>query len=297
MSDYFAKNCEGKELEYPLTELPPEELELHSPIVNGQAFGVPTPPLPGSEEYEEAWGTVAKVVADVKAGVWPDWFLYEQGLDGGNVPGPLKKHVERREHRFNPILSAEVEEPEVTKDPMLAAQLVRMDQPCDLIREMLLWFGANDPIKLKSEYVLTTHVDFLGYVRTYALIQVAVSYAMNRAFSAKWYYGAKRPEERFEWGARFTTYEEGCPPHPAYVAGHGALAGAVRQMFHVLFDLTPEQAKIVDETTGQFAHFRSFAGMHFPADNEQGLELGAVKADEWCVEWLVTMLEMLALPK
>ena len=77
---------------------------------------------------------------------------------------------------------------------------------------------------------------------------------------------------------QFTIYDEGCPPHPSYVAGHGAFAGAVYALLCLKYGL--HENKRVHEEVGQtllsFAHCRSVAGVHYFQDNAIGFQVGVL---------------------
>mmetsp|Transcript_29037 Transcript_29037/g.35387 ORF Transcript_29037/g.35387 Transcript_29037/m.35387 type:complete len:495 (-) Transcript_29037:183-1667(-) len=71
----------------------------------------------------------------------------------------------------------------------------------------------------------------------------------------------------------FTAYEEGSPQHPSWPAMHSA-ASQTSFWLSVVLDLTPSQlcqARLIDYAV---AYARTVAGVHYPDDNIDGLNLG-----------------------
>lgn len=71
----------------------------------------------------------------------------------------------------------------------------------------------------------------------------------------------------------FTAYPEGSPAHPSWPAMHSA-ASQTSFWLSVVLDLTPHQlcqARLVDYAV---AYARTVAGVHYPDDNIDGLNLG-----------------------
>jgi len=77
----------------------------------------------------------------------------------------------------------------------------------------------------------------------------------------------------FTAAADFTAYDEGSPAHPSWPAMHSA-ASQTSFWMSVVLDLTPDQlcqARLVDYVV---AYARTVAGVHYPDDNIDGLNLG-----------------------
>ncbi|MFN3630324.1 MAG: hypothetical protein ACK4XK_09795 [Casimicrobiaceae bacterium] len=111
-------------------------------------------------------------------------------------------------------------------------------------------------------------------------------------------------------------FPEGCPSHPAYPAGHAAVAGACTTVLKALFDEnqpirfpiqpardgrdwealdrdqpTPTVGSELDKLAINIAFGRNFAGVHFWADSWWGLELGERVAIAWLREQLRASIE------
>lgn len=118
-------------------------------------------------------------------------------------------------------------------------------------------------------------------------------------FGAKWHEGRARPEEvaykikqgeidaqyvpdeilealeamDFDTAPAFTAYPEGSPKHPSWPAMHSA-ASAGSIWMPLVMDLTDEQLCEVKAVDYGVAYARTVAGVHFPTDNLDGLNLG-----------------------
>ena len=95
-------------------------------------------------------------------------------------------------------------------------------------------------------------------------------------------------------------YPEGCPAHPAYPAGHAAIAGACAAMLKAFFRFDfPMPKPIVSDPNGNalvpyageltlggelnklaanIAMARNFAGVHWRSDSLEGIRLGEAVA-------------------
>ncbi len=61
------------------------------------------------------------------------------------------------------------------------------------------------------------------------------------------------------------------PNHPSYPSGHATVAGAAEVILSYFF---PAERRKLNQLAEEDAQSRLYAGVHFPADNEQGLRLG-----------------------
>ena len=148
------------------------------------------------------------------------------------------------------------------------ARLVRMDDPDDLAVYLFkyIWFVMLNAPGTNFLKQLCAFKHDVGPVLT-------KSY--EHFMPAKYYWGLVRPEEYFNLpGCVVTEYPEGCPTHPAYPAGHGTFAGMIARFLVEWFKLEGEAAGLVYYICWLFAHFRTFAGVHWPQDNEAGFSLG-----------------------
>lgn len=153
------------------------------------------------------------------------------------------------------------------------ARLVHMDKPTDLFYIVDAW--VKDQAGLDA-HVATNSLDCFPFleliINDVATVTQLIDMGLNQAFEEKWYWGIARPEEVA--GYNLTLYAEGCPNHGSYPAGHGTVAGVVAEYILRSWDLKRAQRDEVELACRQFAHGRTFAGVHYAADNEEGYNLG-----------------------
>ncbi|UOQ45119.1 vanadium-dependent haloperoxidase [Halobacillus salinarum] len=94
---------------------------------------------------------------------------------------------------------------------------------------------------------------------------------INDAFVVCWHLKYKwlvaRPNQ---YDRHLATYL--CTPnHPTYPSGHATVAGAAEVILSYFF---PAERRKLQQLAEECANSRLYAGVHFPADNEQGLRLG-----------------------
>lgn len=258
---YFQKGC-NTDLAYPVTEIPADSSGLVNPCIGKNDLNVPAPVMPHEdiEEFSRQLYEIVDVRLDVTQNKWPGEFFETYGIDA-NIPNPLE--------RFGMIYDAQS-----------AASAVHMDSPVDLGLVAIEWLNSE-----KAAFTNTVagegHTDFLkNPVGLISDLAVNVTRALEEAFVVKYFFGRPRPEEASRIGADFTHYPEGCPKHPAYVAGHGAAAGATYGTIAGFYDLTEEQDQILKTMTQHFAMYRSLAGVHYADDNLEGWRLGVAVAKD-----------------
>lgn len=189
-------------------------------------------------------------------------------------------------------------EPVINSSAVKAAELVHKDMMSDI---MLIGFKA---IRIKQWRgftglggKFTDRAVLLNHLMGWAAHAVSAN-----SFCAKWEFMMPRPEEvagalaRGEMDAPddvmlqlsdafdlkslgadqtiFTAYPEGCPGHPSYNAMHSAAASACAAVIKAMMQLDDTDTAQIDLTARNMAHFRSVAGVHYPADNSVGLWLG-----------------------
>ena len=262
---FSSRNQFNKGTNQPLT-YPNKELNTEGVVSQriGNHHNVPPPVCPGEEGFCEMMDEVMFVREDVIRGDWPADFLYRHFPWG-----------DRLKRNFDPMCIPEpIMRAGVTTDmPEAAAQLVRMDWPTDLaisIYEILIETGV--PLKEGMENDFVNNV--VGFT---AMLAMHLWDVIEKCFQVKWYYGAVRPEEYYGVsGCVFTSYSEGCPNHPGYIAGHGSLAGAIFAFLESIFDFSnhPEALEMVITAVYMFAQFRTLAGVHTAQDNIEGLKFG-----------------------
>lgn len=248
-------------LTYPLMVLPVNEPDITSPRIGANPYNIPRPTFPGETGFDEELNEAMQVFQDVQENYWPSWFFEKYGINPA-VPEPLLTHV-------NP------------NQPMTAADLVRMDNPIDLGLELFSWLLDWEDLKPKgakpwNEFIqdrVVLHADLAAY-----LVE-----ALEATFEVKYFFGRPRPEEANLIGESSTAYPEGCPTHPAYPAGHGAVAGATYAYMKFRFDLSAEQEQVIEEATKHFSMYRSLAMVHYANDNMVGWALGNKVVEELCL--------------
>jgi len=222
--------------------------------VDGNHHGVPKPFCIDSDEYREEAEALVRVAMDVERGIWPAWYLEYCDVD------PV----------LSPILEAAGGL--TMESPQDCANAVRMDQPAELWNALAM-YAADEGIRVRPELkgirFLETFVDPLH------MFGPLVSERMHKAFEVKYYYGLARPEEYFE-APNFAHYEEGCPNHPAYIAGHGTVGGCAYACFKDSYpNARSKHLEAVETATKQFSHFRDFARVHTRQDSAMGWRFGA----------------------
>lgn len=249
----FQKGAAPNKLEYPVTREQVRGLKkcsLASPR-HGKSHGVPMPAALCNEYTRaDALKEVIEVRQSIKDGKFPRAFMEKYyPEDWGKFPADIPALLEAEGLSFD--------------EPVGLADVVHMDNPLDLGGAMLTWL-INQGAKPKGES--ERYHDFLMFVPG-AMSEMAgdVDTALGVAFDIKYYYGVPRPEEVA--GENITHYDEGCPTHPSFPAGHGAAAFASAVFFLREWVLTDEQKKALFDAAYIWSMARTFAGVHYAVDN------------------------------
>lgn len=257
----FKKGNNGNELTYPVTQEQIDNLvdsKFASPKV-GDSNGLRNVFV--DEDINVHVKEVELVRFLIQRGEYPQDFLNKYYPFNGTAPTEITQPL------INEGLSKE--------NPNGLANVVHMDNPMDMANAILKWL-VGEGCKLKdndSDYIMFTDT-ILDVIED---ISDGVKRFGNKAFEVKYNYGVARPEEVSSHGISITHYEEGCPTHPSYPAGHGAIAGGSVLAFFKHFDLNEEQIKVILDTAYLWSMFRTFAGVHYGVDNVAGLYLGLKK--------------------
>lgn len=119
-------------------------------------------------------------------------------------------------------------------------------------------------------------VDFLGLVGLDRRVSMAVEDALIEAFQAKYYFKQPRPSHHFRAGTLVESAP--CPAHWSYPAGHGAIFGAIAEVW-ATHTISRWSADDLRDSAHQLAHARTGRGVHWPEDNKAGVAVGVARAN------------------
>ncbi len=122
-------------------------------------------------------------------------------------------------------------------------------------------------------YLRAAAWDTTRVARALALVNVALADAGVAAWDTKFAYWSPRPENAIRdlgIDGDFDPYLD-TPFFPSYVSGHATYSGAVSE---VLAHLFPDDAERIRAKADEAAVSRLYGGIHFAADNVEGLAIG-----------------------
>ena len=127
--------------------------------------------------------------------------------------------------------------------------------------------------QIALDYVRRDQLNTPHSARTFALLNVAQADAGIAAWDTKYTYWTARPVNVIrdlgldpDWESFVRT-----PSFPSYTSGHATYSGAAAEVLSYLF---PDDADTFAERAEEAAISRLYGGIHFPIDNERGLEMG-----------------------
>ena len=138
-------------------------------------------------------------------------------------------------------------------------------------KEFARYFGFGPPTKqwtpVIDRLIDTYEVNPPRAARIIAITQAAINDAMVITWRIKYLTDIARPNQVDP------SLETILPtPHfPAYPSGHSAMSGCAEIVLSYFF---PTEASRLKEIAEENANSRLYAGVHFPADNNEGLRLG-----------------------
>ncbi|MFI6085759.1 vanadium-dependent haloperoxidase [Streptomyces sp. NPDC051217] len=167
--------------------------------------------------------------------------------------------------------------------------------------ETALFFGGNLVVQLQTafrDHTARHHFSIAETARMFAAANAAATDAVVTAWDAKLHYGLWRPitaihlagtdgnpatEADPRWEPLLVT-----PPHPDYISGHAAVAGAVTRTLTGILGTTRLDLTIPSEVTGTTRHYeyadqlnedminaRVWAGIHFRTADVNGCHTGS----------------------
>ena len=263
----FQKGSESPPIEYPVTNPSYSNLNnVISPRV-GKQYGVRPPTLPGQRAFDKMMDEFLMVRDHVQRDKWPASYL------SNNYPSFLPSHEEVSTGAVpEPIRDANINE----NNPKAAALLVRMDLPSDL-GNFIFRYLVREGVQFRYTDRKASNEFHKGLVLFNRMLWDEMEHATKKFFEVKYFYGSSRPEEDLGIpGCVLTSYNEGCPRHPRYIAGHGTLAGVTLRVIERFFLLkeNPIVNVIAAVSCYHFAQYRTFAGVHYTEDNVEGLRFG-----------------------
>lgn len=133
------------------------------------------------------------------------------------------------------------------------------------------YWNAGPPTKQWTP-IIDRLIDTYGVSASQAArILAAVHGGINDALAVTWYYKYKFNVPRANQLDQNLKTICCTPNHPSYPAGHGVVAGCAEVLLSYFFE--PEQHQL-RKLAEECAMSRLYAGVHYHADNEQGLKLG-----------------------
>ena len=127
--------------------------------------------------------------------------------------------------------------------------------------------GMKQFMNLVDILIETYSVPLLYSTRIYSILTQAIQDAMSITWFFKYYFDVPRP---VQLDRNFIPILK-TPIYPSYPAGHSVLAGVIEVILSYFFEA--ESIKIHD-ITEQCSISRLYAGIHYPIDLTQGLNLG-----------------------
>ncbi|WP_078431580.1 vanadium-dependent haloperoxidase [Metabacillus halosaccharovorans] len=134
-----------------------------------------------------------------------------------------------------------------------------------------IYYGTGVPTKQWTP-VIDRLIDTYGVgptdaARILATVQGAVNDTMIIVWNLKYRWDVARPNQ---YDPKMRTLL--CTPRfPTYPSGHATMSGCAQVVLSYFF---PKEAKKLREIANDNALSRLYAGVHFPADNDEGLKLG-----------------------
>jgi hypothetical protein len=130
-------------------------------------------------------------------------------------------------------------------------------------------------IALTDSYMEKHHIPLEKSILIRSILAMGLNDATIAYFDTKYTYWKKRPHMLFP----DIKLKIKSSSSPSYLSGHATLSMAAAIIMDHYF---PENQNQWDKTAAEIAHSRLWGGVHFPIDDQDGLELGR-KIGEWIV--------------
>lgn len=144
----------------------------------------------------------------------------------------------------------------------------------DQRKAVIFWAGGPGTktppgiwLDITGEYMLAQKTSVEKYLDTQALLSMAIADSLIGCFDSKYTYQVKRP---FMVDPTIKTVMP-TPNHPSYPAGHACVSNAAAT---ILSAQLSENAQEWQRLAKEASDSRTWGGIHYPADNEQGTLLG-----------------------
>lgn len=220
----------------------------------------------GPEFWEPAPGSAAPPTQPL-AGTWTAWVLDSGDQLRAEAPPPFGSEEFRAQ--VQAVLDARAK---LTSEQHAIADF---------------WAGGVDtPLppgiwnQVALDYVRRDQLSTPRSARVFALLNVALSDAGAACWDTKFAYWFPRPVTAIrdlgldpDWEPYLQT-----PSFPSYASGHSTYSGAAAEVLGHLF---PDDADELRARADEAAISRLYGGIHFPIDNQRGLEMGPNSGSWW----------------
>ncbi|MRX73537.1 phosphatase PAP2 family protein [Bacillus lacus] len=133
------------------------------------------------------------------------------------------------------------------------------------------YWSAGPPTKqwtpIADRLIDTYSVEAPRAARILAALHAGINDAMVATWAVKFQYLVPRPNQLDPHLATVVC----TPKHPSYVSGHSSVSGAAEVILGYFF---PGEKNRLRQLAEEDAVSRLYAGVHYPADNQEGLKLG-----------------------
>lgn len=223
----------------------------------------------GPEFWEPPPGSVSPPTQPL-GGTWEPWVL--ESADQFRAPPPPPYGSEEFLAQARAVIEAK---DNLTEEQMAIAEFWAGGQGTPLPP------GIWNQVAL--DYVRRDQLSTPQSARVFALLNVAQADAGIACWDSKYTYWYPRPINAIRDLGLDPTWESfiRTPGFPSYTSGHATYSGAASEVLAYLF---PDDATDLRDKADEAAQSRLYGGIHYPIDNERGLEMGT-EVGGLVVEW------------